>query len=169
VYACKQLSYSSFLIANLFLLSLSIIKRGDYLIVGIHGDAVVNRLRGMNMPLMNLHERVLSVLGCDFVDDILIDAPYEITPDMITRLNITEVVCGTKHDDIGVRYVENMYAYPKKIGILTVIESPSAFNLANIFDRIRQNQEAFQAKFDRKMKAEAELNEQNGASNNHNE
>ena len=138
------------------------------MIVGIHGDAVANRLRGMNMPLMNLHERVLSVLGCQYVDDILIDAPYKITPEMITRLKISEVVCGTRHDDIGKRYVENMYAYPKRISILKVIESPSNFNLSKIFDRIRQNQDAFRAKFDRKMKAEAENFEQtNGSSHHH--
>ena len=48
------------------------------------------------------------LLGCQYVDDVLIDAPYKITPDMITQLNISEIVCGTRHDDIGKRYVENM-------------------------------------------------------------
>ena len=37
---------------------------GDYLIVGIHADAVVNSHRGLNYPLMSVHERALSVLGC---------------------------------------------------------------------------------------------------------
>ena len=41
--------------------------------------------------LMNLHERVLSVLGCQYVDDVLIDAPYDITPEMISRLNISNL------------------------------------------------------------------------------
>lgn len=111
----------------------------------------------MNMPLMNLHERVLSVLGCHFVDDILIDAPYEISPEMISRLNISQVVCGTKHDDIGVPYAENMYDYPKRAGILKVIESPSTFNLQNVVHRILKNRTAFEAKFERKMKAETEF------------
>lgn len=135
-------------------------ERGDYLIVGIHGDAIVNRLRGMNMPLMNLHERVLSVLGCQYVDDILIDAPYEITPEMISRLHISEVVCGTKHDELGVPYAENMYDYPKRAGILKVMESPSDFNFSNIVHRIRKNQKTFEAKFERKMKVESEFYEQ---------
>lgn len=39
-------------------------KEGDYLIVGLHTDLVVNRYRGANYPIMNLHERVLSVLAC---------------------------------------------------------------------------------------------------------
>jgi ethanolamine-phosphate cytidylyltransferase len=54
---------------------------------------------------MNLHERLLSVLGCKFMNDVLIDAPVEITPDMIASLRITEVVHGTVSDhncsDVG--------------------------------------------------------------------
>jgi hypothetical protein len=50
-----------------------------FLIVGVHNDMIVNRYRGSNMPIMNLHERVLSVLGCKYVDDVLIDAPYVMT------------------------------------------------------------------------------------------
>lgn len=37
---------------------------GDYLLVGIHDDKIINRIKGVNYPLMNLHERVLSVLSC---------------------------------------------------------------------------------------------------------
>lgn len=37
---------------------------GDFLIVGLHSDSVVNRTQGRNYPIMNLHERVLSVLAC---------------------------------------------------------------------------------------------------------
>ena len=48
---------------------------------------------------MNLHERVLSVLGCKYTNDVLIDAPLEITPDMIASLKISEVVHGTVSDD----------------------------------------------------------------------
>lgn len=50
-----------------------------FLIVGVHNDQIVNKHRGGNFPIMNLHERVLSVLGCKYVDDVLIDAPYQIT------------------------------------------------------------------------------------------
>ncbi|CAG2063345.1 unnamed protein product, partial [Timema podura] len=38
--------------------------QGDYLIVGLHTDPIVNRYKGSNYPIMNLHERVLSVLAC---------------------------------------------------------------------------------------------------------
>jgi cytidyltransferase-like protein len=39
-------------------------KLGTYLIVGVHSDQVVNKKRGNGYPIMNLHERVLSVLSC---------------------------------------------------------------------------------------------------------
>jgi ethanolamine-phosphate cytidylyltransferase len=37
---------------------------GDYLLVGVHDDATVNTIHGSNFPIMNLHERTLSVLSC---------------------------------------------------------------------------------------------------------
>lgn len=39
-------------------------KHGEYLIVGLHTDPVVNNYKGSNYPIMNIHERVLSVLAC---------------------------------------------------------------------------------------------------------
>merc|ERR1712020_402388 len=47
-------------------------KHGDYLIVGLHTDPVVNRYKGSNYPIMNLHERTLSVLAYRCVDEVVI-------------------------------------------------------------------------------------------------
>jgi ethanolamine-phosphate cytidylyltransferase len=127
------------------------------LIVGVHGDAVVNRIRGMNLPLMNLHERVLSVLGCRYVDDVLIDAPYEISPTMIDNLSISEVVTGTASSDLGNSRVDSdtRFGYAKKMGIFSVIPSPSDFSMGSIVQRIQRNQEVFQARFEKKMACES--------------
>lgn len=131
-------------------------KRGDYLIVGIHGDAIVNEKRGCNLPLMNLHERVLSVLGCRYVDDVLIDAPYIISCDMINSLHITEVVHGSNSDNSGDN-IQERYDVPIQMSILNYIPSPSDFSLGHILTRIQKNQEVFQKKIDKKMKAEQEF------------
>ena len=42
-------------------------QHADYVIVGLHTDIVVNKYRGSNYPIMNLHERVLSVLACKVI------------------------------------------------------------------------------------------------------
>ena len=48
---------------------------GDYLIAGVHADALVSEVRGDAFPVMNMQERVLSVLSNRSVDDVLVDAP----------------------------------------------------------------------------------------------
>ncbi len=52
---------------------------GDYLIVGLHTDQVVNGRLGSNYPLMNLHERVLSVLACKVILGVLMMLPDRLT------------------------------------------------------------------------------------------
>jgi glycerol-3-phosphate cytidylyltransferase-like family protein len=47
------------LLSLLQLLLLQARQFGTYLIAGVHGDDVVNARRGLNMPIMNLNERVL--------------------------------------------------------------------------------------------------------------
>lgn len=130
-------------------------KYGDYLIVGVHNDSIVNKEQGQNLPLMNLHERVLSVMGCRFVDDVLIDAPYEITPEMVDRLNISAVIQPTDANS-SVSGSNDRFSVPRKAGILKTMKNPSNFKLTNIIERISENQSTFQAKFDRKSKAEKE-------------
>ena len=45
-------------------------KLGDYLLVGIYNDGIINQHRGGTHPVLNLQERVLSVLACKYVDDV---------------------------------------------------------------------------------------------------
>ena len=128
------------------------------MIVGIHGDATVNKLRGMNLPLMNLHERVLSVLGCRYVSDVLINAPFQLTSEMIVSLGISEVVRGSNSDHLTTPEDEKeRYGHAISAGIFTVIPSPSSFNVRSIVQRIQKNQETFQKRFDRKSAAENEF------------
>jgi len=135
-------------------------KRGDYLIVGIHSDACVNKIRGMNLPLLNLHERVLSVLGCRFVDDVLIDAPYEISSEMISSLRIHEVIHASCDEDENYCTTcsdkDERYVHAKEKGIFHVVMNPSTFRLNTIFDRVNRNQETFRARFERKMNSETQ-------------
>jgi len=120
---------------------------------------------------MNLHERVLSVLGCKYMDDVLIDAPLDISPDMIASLKITEVVHGTESDGYsdGESESEDRYRFPKEMGMFTTIQSPNDFKLDNILSRIQKKQDHFKAKIDKKKKAEREWFDnkhyQNGGTN----
>ena len=50
-------------------------KQGDFLLVGLHADEDITERRGPHLPLMDLHERSLSVLACKYVDEVVIGAP----------------------------------------------------------------------------------------------
>ena len=63
-------------------------KKGDYVIVGLHTDVEVNRYKGANFPVMNLHERVLSVLACRYVDQVIIGAPYTVTAELLDQFKV---------------------------------------------------------------------------------
>jgi len=74
---------------------------GDYLIVGVHNDELVasKSISRGNFPIMDLHERVLSVMGCRHVGDVLLDAPWTVSSDVIKALRISVVVKGTRYFD----------------------------------------------------------------------
>jgi glycerol-3-phosphate cytidylyltransferase-like family protein len=46
-------------------------------------------------PIMSMQERMLSVLGCKYVSDVLMDAPYVLSDDMLSSLNISAVLMGS--------------------------------------------------------------------------
>lgn len=49
-------------------------QQGDFLLVGLHADEDISEQRGRHLPLMDLHERSLSVLACKYVDEVVIGA-----------------------------------------------------------------------------------------------
>ena len=109
-------------------------KLGNYLIVGLHTDLDVNKYKGSNYPIMNLHERVLSVLACRYVNQVIIGAPYNVNKEVIDQFKINVVVHGktpvTELDGV------DPYAYPKELGIFKEVDSKSEVTTADIVARI---------------------------------
>jgi len=128
---------------------------GDYLLVGVHNDAVVNRHRGSNFPVMNLNERVLSVLSCKHTGDVLIDPPWHMTREMIAALNVSVVAHGTTHDenDDGGR---DPYEVAKSLGIFVTLPSDRELTVDSIVYRIQKKHERLTAKVAKKMASERE-------------
>ena len=131
---------------------------GDFLLVGVHNDVVVNRHRGRNFPIMNLNERTLSVLSCKYVGDVVIDPPWYMTREMIAALHISLVAHGSTHDpnDDGGR---DPYEVPKQLGIFTSLPSSTSLTVDAIVERIQANHEKMAAKVERKMVSEREYYE----------
>ena len=132
-------------------------KLGDFLLVGVHNDVMVNKHRGANYPILNTNERTLSVLACKSVGDVVIDPPWVMTKEMIAALKISIVAHGSTHDpnddDDG---AEDPYAVAKSMGIFRTIPSTVDLTVDAIVMRIQANHERMKAKVEKKMKAEQE-------------
>ncbi|KAL3534916.1 hypothetical protein ACH5RR_003377 [Cinchona calisaya] len=117
---------------------------GDFLLVGIYSDQTVSELRGTHFPLMNLHERSLSVLSCRYVDEVIIGAPWEVTNDMIKTFNISLVVHGTvAESSFSLNGKSDPYTIPKTMGIFRVLESPRNITTTSVAERIIANHEIY--------------------------
>jgi ethanolamine-phosphate cytidylyltransferase len=129
---------------------------GDFLIVGVHTDRAVNQRRGAGFPILNLHERVLSVLQCRYADEVIIGAPWVITEDLIKSMNISLVVCGTVDESLASFSDEAAIAYavPKKKGILQQFVSPLTLTVDDIMQRIIRNRDRFETRFTAKKAKE---------------
>eukprot|EP01137_Pigoraptor_chileana_P011605 Opistho-2@62731 len=120
-------------------------KLGDFVIVGLHTDQEVNRYKGNNNPIMNLHERVLSVLACKYVDEVVIGAPYAVTKELIEHFKINVVVHGSTKvvpDAEG----QDPYKLPRELGILHFVKTGNSLTTEEIVERIIKNRLLYEAR-----------------------
>lgn len=122
-------------------------KHGTYLIAGIHEDSVVNHNKGLNYPIMNLNERVLGVLSCRHVDEVVMGVPYHVTADLMASLGVHVVVAGRVRE--ALEGGEDPYAVPKEKGVYEEVDSASHLTTEGVISRVV---EARQALLDRQAK-----------------
>ncbi|XP_020241710.1 ethanolamine-phosphate cytidylyltransferase [Asparagus officinalis] len=128
---------------------------GDFLLVGIHTDQTVSSTRGAHRPIMNLHERSLSVLACRYVDEVIIGAPWEVSKDMITTFNISLVVHGTIAENMDfLKEKSNPYEVPIEMGIYRQLESPLEITTSTVIKRIVANHDAYLKRNEKKEASE---------------
>jgi glycerol-3-phosphate cytidylyltransferase len=69
----------------------------DWLIVGLHVDPTVERVKAKQKPVQSVYERYVQLSGCKYVDEII---PYEKEEDLINLLAI---------EPIDIRFVGEEY------------------------------------------------------------
>ncbi|TNN72683.1 Ethanolamine-phosphate cytidylyltransferase [Liparis tanakae] len=98
-----------------------------YIIVGLHFDQEVNRYKGKNYPIMNVHERTLSVLACRHVSEVVIGAPFAVTKDLLEH-----------------------FKEPRRKGLLRIVDSGNSLTTDAIVQRIIKNRLLFEARNQKK-------------------
>lgn len=126
---------------------------GDYLIVGLHSDNVVNQYKGSNFPIMNLQERIMNVLMYRYVDEVVIGAPYTVTSQVLDHFKVDVVVHGGSPilaDGDG----KDPYEEAKARGILVLVNTGNNLTTADIVDRIIQNRKVYESRNKKKQQRE---------------
>uniref|UniRef100_A0A673I0E6 ethanolamine-phosphate cytidylyltransferase n=1 Tax=Sinocyclocheilus rhinocerous TaxID=307959 RepID=A0A673I0E6_9TELE len=120
-----------------------------YVIVGLHFDQEVNRYKGKNYPIMNIHERTLSVLACRYVSEVVIGAPYAVGKDLLDHFKV-DLVCHGKTEVFPDTDGTDPYAEPKKRGIFRILDSSNNLTTDHIMQRIIENRLQFEARNQKK-------------------
>jgi len=126
---------------------------GDFLVVGLHTDPSVHRYKGANYPIMNLHERVLSVLACRYVSEVVIGAPYAVTAALLDQLRVDRVCHGLTQvmpDEDG----SDPYEVPKQRGIFATVDSGNTMTTGFIVQRIIKHRLEYEERNEKKEKKE---------------
>ncbi|XP_013411152.1 ethanolamine-phosphate cytidylyltransferase isoform X1 [Lingula anatina] len=131
-------------------------QQGDFVIVGIHTDQAVNRYKGRNYPIMNLHERVLCVLACKYVSEVVIGAPYEVTADLMDHFKV-DLVCHGKTPIMPCADGSDPYAVPKSRGKFRVIDSGNELTTMMIVERIIKHRLEYEERNKKKEVKEAKI------------
>ena len=129
-------------------------EKGDYVLVGIHDDETVNRIKGANFPIMNLYERVLGVLSCRYVNEVIIGAPYSVNKEIL-NYGVSTVLHGSQ--PVFLDNNQDPYALPKSLGIFEEIGTEyNDFTLETILQRIVSNRNLYEERNRKKELREME-------------
>ncbi|TKC53521.1 ethanolamine-phosphate cytidylyltransferase isoform X3 [Monodon monoceros] len=120
-----------------------------YVIAGLHFDQEVNHYKGKNYPIMNLHERTLSVLACRYVSEVVIGAPYSVTAELLDHFKV-DLVCHGKTEIMPDKDGSDPYEEPKRRGIFCQIDSGNDLTTDLIVQRIIKNRLEYEARNQKK-------------------
>jgi cytidyltransferase-like protein len=108
-------------------------KLGDVLVVGVHSDRTVADYK--RAPVMTMAERIQVIAACQFVDEVIPDAPLRVTREFVEEHDLDLVVHG---DDLDEEALGMMYGIPRDMGILTLIPYANGISSTAIMERVRR-------------------------------
>lgn len=104
---------------------------GDYLIVGVLADDVVEEYK--RTPVLTLHERVRVIEACKYVDEVIVAPPLRLTEEMIDQYQIDYVVHG---DDFNKDLLQDQYGVALKLGIFRTVPYTPGVSTSDLIRRI---------------------------------
>jgi len=105
---------------------------GDSLLVGIHSDETVESYK--RTPILTMNERIASVEGCRYVNDVVSNAPLEITRAWIEKHDIDLILHG---DDVDTEMRDKWYSVPIRMGIYKSVGYTEGISTTELIKRVK--------------------------------
>ncbi|MFE2837525.1 adenylyltransferase/cytidyltransferase family protein [Streptomyces mirabilis] len=106
---------------------------GDVLLVGVLSDEVVASYK--RRPIMAMAERVAVIEACRYVDEVLPDSPYQVTPEFLDEMDISLVVHG---DDISPEVVREVFGGVADAGRLRLVRYTPGISTTDLILRCKK-------------------------------
>lgn len=107
-------------------------RHGDFLLVGVHADETVESYK--RKPILTMEERVASVEGCRYVDEVIPNAPLKITREWIDQHKIDLIIHG---DDVAPEVRDAWYGVPIEMGIYQSVGYTAGISTTELISRIK--------------------------------
>lgn len=106
---------------------------GDYVLVGVHTDEVLTAHK--RKPILTMEQRVASLAGCRWVDEVIPNTPWKFDPTWIEKYDIGLVVHGS---DYSQKQIDYYYKVPLELGIFRTIPYSAGISTTDIIRRCKE-------------------------------
>jgi ethanolamine-phosphate cytidylyltransferase len=123
-------------------------KLGDYLIIGLYNDETIKNEKGEHYPILDMIGRALNLFSLKWVDDIIFDAPVEITEKFLNDNKIDIVV---KYDcDYLKETSKNLFNNVDE-KIIREVKPEKLFNFDTCIVRLSENEKYYEKSITEKI------------------
>jgi len=107
-----------------------------YLIVGIHNDETIASYK--RQPICTMEERRIVLESCQYVDEVVLNAPFNVTKEYLIENNIDYVIHA---DNIDPKEAQNMYGAAIKLDLYREVPRTAGISTTDLIRRVEQRKD----------------------------